>query len=88
MTVNVQNYWANKLHYHFCLCQFTMITAIENGSQKGFQYLKNAKSPPPILVLSRWTSFTCNVDNTLDPIYTGLVTTVHVLYLLEICCLG
>ena len=24
----------------------------------------------------------------LDPIYTGLVTTVQVLYLLEICCLG
>ena len=25
---------------------------------------------------------------TLDPIYTGLVTTVQVLYLLEICCRG
>ena len=24
----------------------------------------------------------------LDPIYTGLVTKVQVLYLLEICCLG
>ena len=24
----------------------------------------------------------------LDPIYTGLVTTVQVLYLLEICCRG
>ena len=24
----------------------------------------------------------------LEPIYTGLVTTVQVLYLLEICCLG
>ena len=24
----------------------------------------------------------------LDPIYTGLVTTVQVLYLMEICCLG
>ena len=24
----------------------------------------------------------------LDPTYTGLVNTVHVLYLLEICCLG
>ena len=24
----------------------------------------------------------------LDPIYAGLVTTVQVLYLLEICCLG
>ena len=24
----------------------------------------------------------------LDPIYTGLVTVVQVLYLLEICCLG
>ena len=32
----------------------------------------------------------CNelVPNSLDPIYTGLVTTVQVLYLLEICCLG
>ena len=27
-------------------------------------------------------------DKNLDPIYTGLVTTVQVLYLLEICCLG
>ena len=26
--------------------------------------------------------------NNLDPIFTGLVTTVQVLYLLEICCLG
>ena len=26
--------------------------------------------------------------NGLDPIYTGLVTTVQVLYLLEICCRG
>ena len=28
------------------------------------------------------------LDQTLDPIYTGLVTMVQVLYLLEICCLG
>ena len=28
------------------------------------------------------------VMNTLDPIYTGLVTMVLVLYLLEICCGG
>ena len=28
------------------------------------------------------------VFEALDPIYTGLVTTVQVLYLLEICCLG
>ena len=28
------------------------------------------------------------ITTVLDPIYTGLVTTVQVLYLLEICCLG
>ena len=30
----------------------------------------------------------CILYKYLDPIYTGLVTTVQVLYLLEICCLG
>ena len=33
----------------------------------------------------KWTE--CR-DDALDPIYTGLVTMVQVLYLLEICCLG
>ena len=28
------------------------------------------------------------MEYALDPIYTGLVTTVQVLYLLEICCRG
>ena len=32
-------------------------------------------------------AFKC-LNMILDPIYTGLVTTVQVLYLLEKCCLG
>ena len=36
----------------------------------------------PILICS------LTVNCCLDPIYTGLVTTAQVMYLLEICCLG
>ena len=36
----------------------------------------------------RRTNLFCTVLWVLDPIYAGIVTTVQVLYLLEICCIG
>ena len=46
------------------------------------------KTPEKNEQAERWKFAAKLLRLPLDPLYTGLVTTVQVLYLLEICCRG
>ena len=78
----------NKINISKCclLIFLPSMLRVDTACKVWYMYLQSVM--PDVMLNIRHLGYCLIIQHSLDPIYTGLVTTVQVLYLLEICCRG